>query len=167
MAHLTNYFSCEFLCGFHRKWPSTPSPIMMQKSKTWPITQVNGVRPLFIFVSHPLIWVFGHSWRFLHHGIEEVETHLLWEFHENIQRKSWSNVSPKLHACIGFVYKVVHKNGRLRKFNRICQIEFKVAQNWILFPKCGVFFCSNHHISYADNGQKKLCGIFGWNIAQE
>ena len=24
---------------------------------------------------------------------------------------------PKLLACIGFLYKVVHKNGRLRKFN--------------------------------------------------
>ena len=31
---------------------------------------------------------------------------------------------PKLLACIGFLYKVVHKNGRLRKFNRSREIGF-------------------------------------------
>ena len=62
---------------------------------------------------------------FLHHGIEDVERHLLWKFHKKkIQRKSWSNVPPKLIACIRFLYKVVHKNGRLRKFNRSREIEF-------------------------------------------
>ena len=40
------------------------------------------------------------------------------------QRKSWSNVLPKLLACIRFLYKVVHKIGRLRKFNRAREIEF-------------------------------------------
>ena len=55
---------------------------------------------------------------FLHHGIEEVERHLLWKLYKKIRRKSWSNVPPKLVACIGFLYKVVHKIGRLRKFNR-------------------------------------------------
>ena len=45
---------------------------------------------------------------FLHHGIGEVERHLLSKFHKNIQRKSWSNVPPKLLACIRFLYKVVH-----------------------------------------------------------
>ena len=49
---------------------------------------------------------------FLHHGLEEVERHL-WKFHEKIQRKGWSNVPPKLLTCVGFLYKVVHKNGRL------------------------------------------------------
>ena len=61
---------------------------------------------------------------FLHHGIEEVERHLLWKFYKKIRRKSWSNVPPKLLACIGFLYKVVHKIGRLRKFNRSREIEF-------------------------------------------
>ena len=44
--------------------------------------------------------------------------------HKKIQRKSWSNVLPKLLACIRFLYKVVHKIGRLRKFNRAREIEF-------------------------------------------
>ena len=64
----------------------------------------------------PSWFEFWSFWTFLHHGIE-VERHLLWKFHKKIQRKSWSNVSPNLLICIGFLYKVVHKNGRLRKFN--------------------------------------------------
>ena len=35
---------------------------------------------------------------------------------------------PKLLACIGFLYKVVHKIGRLRKFNRSREIEFNVLR---------------------------------------
>ena len=62
----------------------------------------------------PLDLSFWSFLTFLHHGIEKVETHLLWKFHKQIQRKSWSNVPPKLLTCIGFLYKVVHKNGRLR-----------------------------------------------------
>ena len=59
-----------------------------------------------------------------YHGIGEVVRHLLQEFHKKIQRKNWSNVSPKLLACVRFLYNVVHKNGRLRKFNRAREIEF-------------------------------------------
>ena len=66
----------------------------------------------------PLDLSFWSFLTFLHHGIEEVERHLLRKFYKNIRRKSWSNVPPKLVACIGFLYKVVHKIGRLRKFNR-------------------------------------------------
>ena len=66
----------------------------------------------------PLDLSFWSFLTFLHHGIEKVERHLLWKFYKKIQRKSWSNVPPKLVACIGFLYKVVHKIGRLRKFNR-------------------------------------------------
>ena len=65
----------------------------------------------------PLDLSFWSFLTFLHHSIEQVETHLLWKFHKKIQRKSWSNVPPKLVTCIGFLYKVVHTNGRLRKFN--------------------------------------------------
>ena len=43
---------------------------------------------------------------------------------KKIQRKSWSNVPPKLLACIGFLYKVVHEIGRPRKFNLAHVIEF-------------------------------------------
>ena len=66
----------------------------------------------------PLDLSFWSFLTFLHHGIEEVERHLLWKFYKKIRRKSWSNVPPKLVACIGFLYKVVHKIGCLRKFNR-------------------------------------------------
>ena len=72
----------------------------------------------------PLDLSFWSFLTFLHHNIEEVETHLLWKFHKKIRRKSWSNVPPKLLACIGFLYKVVHKIGRLRKFSRSREIEF-------------------------------------------
>ena len=41
---------------------------------------------------------------------------------KKFQRESWSNVPPKLVAYIRFLYKVVHKNGRLRKFNRSREI---------------------------------------------
>ena len=68
--------------------------------------------PVFSFPGPP--WFeFWSSLTFLHHRIEQVERHLLWKFHKTIQRKSWSNVSPKLLTCIGFLYKVVHKVGRL------------------------------------------------------
>ena len=66
----------------------------------------------------PLDLSFWSFLTFLHHGIEEVEKHLLRKFYKKIRRKSLSNVPPKLVACIGFLYKVVHKIGRLRKFNR-------------------------------------------------
>ena len=71
----------------------------------------------------PLIWVFGRFWLFCT-IIEEVGRHLLWKFHKQIRKKSWSNVPPKLLTCIRFLYKVVHKIGRLRKFNRALEIEF-------------------------------------------
>ena len=43
----------------------------------------------------------------------------------------------------------------------------KVAQNYILFTKMWWFFCPNHHLAYAFSEQKKLCGVFGWNVAVE
>ena len=47
---------------------------------------------------------------FLHYRIEEVERHLLWKFHKKNQRKSWSNVPPKLLACIRFHTKLYTKS---------------------------------------------------------
>ena len=70
----------------------------------------------------PLEFGFWSFLTFLHHGIE-VERHLLWKFHKKIQRESWSNVPPNFLACIRFLCKVVHKIGRLRKFNRVREIE--------------------------------------------
>ena len=57
----------------------------------------------------PLNLSFWSFLTFVHHGIEDVERHLLWSFYKQIQRKSWSNVPPKLLACIRFLCKVVHK----------------------------------------------------------
>ena len=94
----------------------------------------------------PLIWVFGHFLTFLHHGIEEVERHLLWKFYKKIRRKSWSNVPPKLVACIGFLYKVVHKIGRLRKFNRSRGIWFNFLTAWTISMKIGTLV--QHALGY-------------------
>ena len=42
---------------------------------------------------------------FLHHGIADKERHLLWKFHKQIQRKSWSNAQPKFLARLHKVSK--------------------------------------------------------------
>ena len=42
---------------------------------------------------------------------------------------------PKLLACIGFFYKVVHKIGCLRKFNRSCEIELNFLTAWTISMK--------------------------------
>ena len=40
-------------------------------------------------------------------------------------------------ACIGFLYKVVHKIGPLRKFNRSREIEFNFLTAWTISMKFG------------------------------
>ena len=94
----------------------------------------------------PLDFSFWSFLTFLHNGIEDVERHLLWKFHKKIQRKSWSNVPPKLLACIRFLYKVVHKNGRLRKFNRSRGIEFNFLTAWTISMKFGTLV--QHALGY-------------------
>ena len=91
----------------------------------------------------PLDLSFWPSMTFLHHYIEKVERHLLLKCHNKIQRKSWSNEPPKLLACIRFLYKVVHKIGRLRKFNRARQIEFNFFTVRTMFMKFGTLV---HHV---------------------
>ena len=85
----------------------------------------------------PLDLSFWSFLTFLHHGIEGIERHLLWKVYKKIRRKSWSNVPPKLVACIGFLYKVVHKIGRLRKFNRSREIQFNFLTAWTISMKFG------------------------------
>ena len=117
------------------------SPLSKIWARTWTWTHQNDL----ITVKNnldPLISVFGHFW-LLHHGIEEVERHLLWKFDKQIQRKSWSNVPPKLLACVRFLYKVVHKIGRLQKFNRSREIELNFFIAWTIFMKLGTL---NHHV---------------------
>ena len=60
---------------------------------------------------------------------------------------------PKLLACIGFLYKVVHKIGRLRKFNRSREIEFNFFTAWTISMKFGTLV---QHAS----GYKTLPQIF-------
>ena len=60
---------------------------------------------------------------------------------------------PKLLACIGFLYKVVHKNGRLQKFNRAQENEFYLFIAWTIFMKLGTLV---HHV----HGYKTLPQIF-------
>ena len=91
----------------------------------------------------PLDLSFWSFLTFLHHGIEDVARHLLWKFHKKIQRNNWSNVSPKLLACIRFLYKFVHKNGPLRKFNRSREIECNFLTAWTIFMKLGTLV---HHV---------------------
>ena len=58
-----------------------------------------------------------------------------------------------LLACIRFLYEVVHKNGRLRKFNRAREIEFNFCTAWTIFMKFGTLV---HHA----HGYKKLPQVF-------
>ena len=109
---------------------------MMQKSQKWPKTQFKG-GPASCRTPTPLDLSFWTFLTFLHHGIEEVERHLLWKGYKKIRRKSRSNVPPKLLACIRFLYKVVHKIGRLRKFNRSREIEFNFLTAWTIPMKFG------------------------------
>ena len=74
---------------------------------------------------------------FLHHGIEKVEMHLVWKLHKKFKGKVGQIMPPKLLACIGFLYKVVHKIGQLRKFNRSREIEFNFFTAWTIPKKFG------------------------------
>ena len=110
---------------------------------------------------HPLDLSFWSFLTFLHHGIEEVERHLLWKFYKKIQRKSWSNVQPKLLACIGFLYKVVHKIGRLRKFNRSREIEFNFLTAWTISMKFGTLV----HYAPGYKTLPQIFLIFAWGLS--
>ena len=93
----------------------------------------------------PLDLSFWSLLTFLHHGIEEVERHLLWKFHKKNSKEKLVKCATKLKllACIRFLYKVVHKIGRLRKFNRAREIEFNFFTAWTIFMKLGTLV---HHI---------------------
>ena len=62
--------------------------------------QVSKLGFIPIVKAAPLGLSFWSFLTFLHHGIEQVERHLLRKFHKRIQRKSWSNMPPKLLACV-------------------------------------------------------------------
>ena len=74
---------------------------------------------------------------------------------------------PKLLACIRFLYKVVHKVGRLQKFNRAREIEFKFLT---LGLSCGKVSdsCNCLQIREASNheSQRAICLSHGSNLSQ-
>ena len=93
----------------------------------------------------PLDLSFWSFLTFLHHGIDDVEGH----FSENFTKKFKGKVGQMCHlvlACIGFLYKVVHKSGRLRKFNGAREIAFNFFIAWTIFMKLGTLniFVSPH-----------------------
>ena len=133
---ISNIWSFEKLHPMHIQY-SAFLLFYLIMSHTWTSSKVT-------LRQDPLIWVFGHFFTFLHHRIEEVERHLLLKFQKKIQMKSWSNVPPKLLACIRFLYKVVHKIGSLRKLNRAQEIEFNFFFTaWTIFMKLGTLV---HHV---------------------
>ena len=106
----------------------------------------------------PLIWVFFfHFW---HSVCTMVKKNSRGIFCENFTKKfeaklNWSNVPPKLLACVRFLYKVVHKIGRLWMFNRAREIEFNFFTVWTIFMKLGT---GVRHI----HGYKMLPQIFNF-----
>ena len=114
-----------------------------------PVDAINGKD----FRQDPLDLSFGHFLIFLHHGKEEVETHLLWKFHKKFKEKVGQMCHRSLLAYIRFLYKVVHQNGGLRKFNRSHEIAFNFFIAWTIFMKLGT-------LVYHVHGYKKNLRFF-------
>ena len=95
--------------------------------------------------------------------VEKKSEHPLGKFHKTFKGKigqifffffkNWSNALPKLLTCIRFLYKVVNKIGRLRKFNRAREIEFNFFIAWTISLKLGT-------LVYHVHGYKILPQIF-------
>ena len=67
--------------------------------------------------------------------------------------QSFLNIS--INQSIRFLYKVVHKIGRLRKFNRARVIEFNFFNAWTIFIKLGTLV---HHV----HGYKNCLRLFNF-----
>ena len=93
----------------------------------------------------PLIWVFWSFLTFLHHSIENLETHLLWKFHQKIQTKKLVKCATKVARLHNYKVsiQVVHKIGRLQKFNCARKIEFNFFTAWTIFMKLDTLV---HHV---------------------
>ena len=137
MCHLWNICSwwCESISGEH-------------DSCSWP-------RPAHGVPHTPLtcpfsVWACSCDW-FLQDGLtREDKTATVCDLWEWTSRERTSMELPNAMAwrivllvCIRFLYKVVHKNGRLRKFNRARQIEFNFFIIWTIFMKLGTLV---HHV---------------------
>ena len=118
-------------CEIQDAWSTWPSPCL----RLWKNACSSGRhwRNHLLFLRQDATLYLGF-WSFftpLHYIVEKKGgRHPLWKPHEIIQMKSCLNVQPKLLACIGFLCKVVHKSGRLRKFNCAREIEFNFLTIW-------------------------------------
>ena len=117
------------------------------------LLEKNGFLYWFLRQDPPLDLSFWSCLTFLHHGIEEVERHLLWKFQKKIHRKSGSNVPPKLLACIRFLYKVVHKTAVSESSIALGRLNLTFFTAWTIFMKLGTLV---HHVY----GYKTLPQIF-------
>ena len=131
-------FLCICLWKFHRRCVSTYSIPWCKKVKN---DQKLKSRGSCLKGGIPDL-SFWSCLTFLHHGVEIIEGHLLWKLRKKIQKKSSSNMPPKLLAW--FLYKVVHKIGCLWKFNRSRKIEFNFLAAWTISMKFGTLVQHAH-----------------------
>ena len=133
---------------------------MYLSDEEWTVKPINHLKSLcFVFelLYQPIPIPMPEHWLLLHTNLRQDPLDLsFWSFltffalwyrrnmassvktsQKKIQSKNWSNVPPKLLACVRFLYKVVHKIGRLWKFNRAREIEFNFFTVWTIFMKLG------------------------------
>ena len=101
----------------------------------------------------PLDLSFWSFLTFLHNGIQKVERHFLWKFHKKNSKEKLVKCATEVARLHRVSYKVVHKIGRLRKFNHAREIEFNFFTAWTIFMKLGTLI---HHV----HGYKMLPQIF-------
>ena len=124
----------------------------------------------------PLDLSFWSFLTFLNHGIKDVESIFSDNFIKKIKKKVgqmchqscslayWVRfliVPAKLLANIRFLYKVVHKIGRLRKFNCARKIEFNFFTARTIFMKLGTLV---HHAHF-DERMPQTFYIFAWGLS--
>ena len=130
LTHILHGAFCILLWNFHRRCVSAFSISWCKKVKNGQKLQIKG----------SCLNLFAPQGR----GSKDAS---FWNCTKKIQRKSWSNAPPKLLACIGFLYKVVDKNDRLRKFNRACKIELNFLTAYTISMKLGTLV--HHVLGYA------------------
>ena len=72
---------------------------------------------------------------------------------KKIQRKSWSNLPPKLLARISFLYKVIHKTAVSESSIVLARLNLTFFTAWIILIKLSTLV---HHVP----GYKPLPQIF-------
>ena len=90
---------------------------------------------------------------FLHHGIEKVERHLLWKFHNKNSKEKLVKCATEVARLHRVSIQSCTQNGRLRKFNRAREIEFNFFTVKTMFMK---FSTLVHHV----HGYKTIASDF-------